>query len=72
MMTSTHYLTTLEQKASKETTTKEHEWMKQKQLTTNKQRFRDKANKEVAKQQRILNREAKKKIDEAWSTKANY
>jgi hypothetical protein len=33
MMTSTHYLATLEQKASKETTTKKHECMKQKQFT---------------------------------------
>jgi hypothetical protein len=39
---------------------------------TKKKRFREKANKEVAKQQRILNKEAKKKLDEAWSTKANY
>jgi hypothetical protein len=33
MMTSTHYLATLEQKASKEATTKEYECMKQEQFT---------------------------------------
>jgi hypothetical protein len=38
MMTSTQYLATLEQKVSKETTTKEHECMKQKQLTNQKKK----------------------------------
>jgi hypothetical protein len=39
---------------------------------TKKKRFKEKANKKVVEQQRILNKEAKKKLDETWLVKANY
>jgi hypothetical protein len=66
MMTSLHYLTTSKQMANrKEVAIKEHACMKQKQLTNKEKQVLEKVNIKVAKQQRILYRETKKRFDEA-------
>lgn len=65
-MISLHYLTASKQMVNrKEVAIKEHACRKQKQFTNKEKQVLEKVNINVAKQQRILYREAKKRFDEA-------